>query len=431
MKRGKRWITMSAAAAIALMLGAIACSNRQPGKRDVSAGTTGVFPGLPGPVVPMRKLQSIGSRTFNEPFELRASARDGMVLLTTDTLHTDIELVINGHRAHLIGLSSESLEWVGGFRMPGNHWDWSGGTLLTSPTTNKTLFHNQYVDLDTWTSAVSLPHISVSGMENVVPEPLDISPNGKSALVRIRSYSKRDLDTTVLYDLESGAIKLKLPQRADLTGNHRALHRLRNDPTPDSAKNTTLTACFLNNDTVALMQLDGMLDILNTDTNHRDTIPSKPLGDASYRHNARLLPIRNSPYLVCWVYGANGMTVIDWQNKRILWRADGPGTRPIHHDGKLLYADDSVWKQAEGLCIHMKDAAIGRSVLAVREVASGNLVMEYEWEERFDSVALDAEHNILWAADGNTLYKYRIDLTMPQRREGKQMPNKSDAGDGK
>ena len=64
------------------------------------------------------------------------------------------------------------------------------------------------------------------------------------------------------------------------------------------------------------------------------------------------------------------MAVIDWKHKTTLWQADGPATPPIHHEGKLLYEAESVWKQAEGLCAHMKDAAIGRCVLAVRDVAT-------------------------------------------------------------
>ena len=202
-------------------------------------------------------------------------------------------------------------------------------------------------------------------------------------------------------------------QRTNLTGNRQALHRLRNDPTPNSEKNTIQTACFISDDTIALMLLDGKLEILNIATNHREPIPIKILGDAAYRHKARLLPIRNSVYLVSWVYGDNGITVIDWKSKRILWQVDGHVSCPIYQDGKLLYAAESVWKQREGLSEYEKNFAIGCSVLAMREIVTGNLVLEYECE-RFDSVVLDTKQSFLWALDGKTLYKFHIDLTTPQ-----------------
>lgn len=410
----KRYSLTLATACVALALVGVAIVSHQRDEKDAPPGAANRLPVMPGPVVPMRKLELIESRTFNKPIKLRALARNGMVLMTTASLHPEIKHVIDGHRAHLIGLSSESLKWAGGFTMPGKQkWFWSGGMLLVSPTVNRVLFHNQYIDLDTWTCSTVLPYVPVSGMKNVVPEPLDISPNGKAALVRLRSLSKRDLDTTVLYDLESGAIKLKLPARKDLTGNHQALHRLRNDPTPDSAKNRTRTACFLSDNAVALMNLDGTLDVLNTDTNRRERIIAKPLGDASYRHLAQLMPIRGSTYLVCWIYGRDGMAVVDWEKKTLLHQTDAPLQPPVHSKGTLLYPARSAWKQAEGLCPHMKNAPIGQSVLALRDIATGRLLMEYEWGEDRESLLLDAQKGILWAAGGTTLFKYRIDLTLP------------------
>jgi hypothetical protein len=190
------------------------------------------------------------------------------------------------------------------------------------------------------------------------------------------------------------------------------LHRLRNDPIPDWAKNTTLAACFLNDHTVALLEHDGTLVAMDTNTKRRETVTRVCVNDM-YSHTAQVMPIRGGPYLVCSIYGDNGMAVIDWKDKTTLWRADGNLALPIHHEGKLFHEADSVWKQREGLCFHMEDAAIGELVLAVRDIATGKLLMEYERDENFDSLVLDAKNGILWAAVRKKLFKYRIDLTMP------------------
>jgi hypothetical protein len=324
---------------------------------------------LAGPPVEVTARRSFG---FRSGIRVLTLAQNGKTLLVGDGL-------ILGHasESRIILLDprdlSEKAETSITEKLP-----WSTHSAVPAPDGRHVLVFNRLMELDSQQAISVLDIRKAVARGNVRPNPLAISPNGRSALVHVSSYLSSKHDALALFDLASGSLErvIDVDELQPVSG-----------------------ACFLNDKEIAVHGCRGCVLAVNLENGHqRELCDHGPRTIPSPGANWRMALFAKGRYLM--VSGYNEFVVIDVsRGKEVLRKEVERGNAIPVLAGRLLLYQDT--KRDEPM--------LQRPLFSCARVSDGKVVVEFGRDRSYDTLMHGEQEDIVYGVNRDTLCRLRFD----------------------
>lgn len=324
---------------------------------------------LVGPPVEVAARRSFG---FRNGIRVLTLAQNGKTLLVGDGL-------IRGHasESRIILLEPRDLSEKAGTSIS-EKLPWSTCSAVPAPDGRHVLVFNRLMELDSLKTVSVLDIRKAVALGNVRPEPLAISPDGRSALVHVSSYLSSKHGALALFDLASGSLErvIDVDELQPVSG-----------------------ACFLNDKEIAVHGSRGCVLAVNLENGRQpDLCDHGPRTIPSPGANWRMAVFAEGRYLV--VSGYNEFVVIDISRGKEVFRreVERGNAVPVLAGRLLLYQDT---KRDESM--------LPRLVFSCARVSDGKVVAEFSRDRSYDTLMHGEQKDIVYGVDRDTLCRLRFD----------------------
>ena len=266
---------------------------------------------------------------------------------------------------------------------------WASSRAVVAPDEEHVLVFNRYIELSTLKTVCVLDVKKAVREGNVHPQPLGISPNGKSALVQVGSYLSSDLDALALFDLASGGVE-RIIDTSDV----------------QSVSN----ACFLNDEEIAVQgSRDCLLAVNLKNGKQRDLCDNGPSG--LFAGNWHMVALAKGRYLV--VSGSEEFVVIETSQAKEVFRKRmlGGNAVPVLGGAFLLYQG-----------VMCPETASPRAVFFCARVRDGKIVAAFGREKSYATLMPGEKDNIVYGVESGALCRLRFEWEGILRDSGCTLP---------
>lgn len=268
-------------------------------------------------------------------------------------------------------------------------YPWSSPSVVVDRAPSHVLLYNQYIDLDAGKPTSALEVQDAVGKRNVSPTPLSISPNGKSALVCVGSYSSRALSTLATFNLATGELERRISRGRNMEQG---------------------CACFLDDDRIVAVGRDGVITVHDlrdeTDIRLKEIVRTGPILKGKH---LRVQPFDDGKRLV--ITGDKDIVVLDMIQQTVLFRKSrANGNAIVNEDETLLLWQRKKWIPRKSTD-DSRSPGRSTSMLAVADIRTGTFLGEYSLPTHYDLLLLDDASGHVFAAHYSELHKLSIDLS--------------------
>jgi hypothetical protein len=263
---------------------------------------------------------------------------------------------------------------------------WSSTNFVVSPDEKHILILDKYIDVksDVVVSTLALEKILEKGQPN--PEPLDISADGKMALVLVHSFYDAQYDSLALFDLVTGELIKVIKQNREIQN---AIFY--------SSKRIIV---FYGNGRIAIENLDGKEIIRLTDDGPVINVKGKKLSSVFVNDHNYFLASGATRDII------NKLYTFNLSENVIISKDDCEGNITLTPDKR--YVVYQATRLSDKLCPCGRHKLID-ILLKVKNIQDGKVVKEIMFPQIFDIILLSKQsNNVLCCISHNKISKIEL-----------------------